>query len=342
MTTRLTNEKPETSSSEMPLGINMIEIDDGFEQLSAEYIDRLRDSSFDLRTLYGSIAELERGMVRLGFQDIADSYGFDSVLEAVGRTGYGAGEAPERLYKSFEPKRRNRKELLDSVTGTPVDDIVERLHDANGGLVANSGGSAVANLQLDRLHTVDRGWRKHSNSIRMLDAGGLWYLAETRPDLLEAARQDNDLVGLSTRLIETYNEDVEAHNANVEQVKVRLDAEIADKQKPIIELREFSDELFENQIKELEAILEGLDEDSPKGMLIRSRLDALANDAQQERDKFAQDLDTIARQVTDELGIANLDSLDSLLHEQLEARPVTESEMWEWEAALKAANETSD
>ncbi len=330
--THLLPEHTESTTQDIPTGLMLLEQGEREQPLSKEDIDRLRNVSADLRTMNGGIYELENGAIRLGFQEIIDNYGMDALIAALGNTGLGAGEAPERLYKNLEPKRRDRKELLDGINGTPVDEIVRRLHNASGGLVENVGGNSVDSMQRGRRFTVGRGWRKRNNDAGGVD-GGLWQLAQSRPELLSQDGEHTDLAVMIKNLTDTYNSESSEHNVAVDAAKEQLAAEIAEKQAPVAELAEFSDDLFSGQIQSLETALMAVDDESPKADLIQERLDDLAQQAQQKRSEYQDQLDAIAKQITDELGANHLDSLKK---RQLEAQPILEGAQWDWDDKLAA------
>ncbi len=178
--THLLPEHAESPAQDLPTGLMLLEQGEKEQPLNKEGIDRLKSTSRDLSDINDGLYQLENGVIRLGFQEIVDNYGMDALIDTLGKTGVGAGEAPERLYKDLEPKRRDRKELLDGINGTPVDEIVRKLHNANGGLVKGMGGNSVDSMQRDRGYTVGRGWRKRPNDLGMVDSG-LWQLAQSRP-----------------------------------------------------------------------------------------------------------------------------------------------------------------
>ncbi len=145
--------------------------------------------------------------------------------------------------------------------------------------------------------------------------------------------EHTDLALTIKNLTETYNSESAEHNVAVDAAKERLAAEIAEKQAPVAELAEFSDDLFSGQIQSLETALMAVDDESPKADLIQERLDDLAQQAQQKRSEYQEELDAIAKQATDDLGAGNLDSLK---HRPLEASPILEGEQWDWDDKLAA------
>lgn len=215
----------------------------------------------NLRDLEDLQRGLERTILSSGLQVMADRYGADALLKAMDGS-FNMGEVVDRLVES----RQDRKALMEAIRTEPVDELADKFNDVAGGVATTSGEHGL--LGLKRKYGV-QGLEKHKDTI---DAHGLLstalpkLLAEN-PAIAESFKSTGDTIKLLTDIRAVYEDKYEQHVDGLALSLENIEAEIGAGESEIAELQKASSEIYEAEIKSLEARLALATNDSMRAML---------------------------------------------------------------------------
>lgn len=317
---RITHEEPlestpDTTNQSHPneTGFMLLEQENSFEKSN---IDTLQQKAGELRNIDEVQRGLELSIIGSGLQAMTDRYGADNLLN----TMQGSNSFQE-VISTLAPDKAERKELYEAIEAEPMESIAQQLDETLGGIA--HGNSTVSGMERFRSAEIIRIQGKESSgsiisrynnkegytdSANLLLTGGLNDLLAKHPDLAENFRESNDTVTLLKDIRSIYEAEFAQFSSDLEQAKNTVQEKIASGEASIIETQTLIEDIYGNEIVELEKKLATTSNEDTRAML-EDMLNKKAVEVTASREDFKVKMDTVRNTIITNLDAERLNQL---------------------------------
>jgi hypothetical protein len=279
------------------------------KELEPGDVEALKQKTAELYGIDGIQHGLERTIIMIGLQTMADRYGADRLLDAMKASDNDEVASMSQVVERLAPDKNERTSLYAAIEAEPMDVLGRKFNQTLGGVSSGVGAGTDAMERGRRFGIEDVKQGKQIEGENLLLTSDLDKLLINNPQLVENFRQTNDTLAFVKDIRDIYELKRGKYAADLEKINAKIESLVTRGEAAVTELIDLSAAISTDELTRLEERM-GASTIPDAQTMIRDLIGRRMAEAQSTREEFAQKLASVRTNILSDFGAEHLAGLN--------------------------------